>query len=180
MTDAPNPSAAKTGEPVVIPPRVLEAIDHNLCSLHDFDPEFVKGQERFARAVIAEYERAMPGPDFALGEDGMITHPQPSLSVGLDREVGERVEKLAEVMEMGLPLTVSVQQQAESASDLRSLLALAAPAEGYVLVPVEPTEAMVTKAVAFTPANVSRVDISKVWSAMIAACLPAAPTGGRS
>lgn len=42
-------------------PRELEQIAHNLCSLHDFDPAFVVGQERFARAVIAEWER-LPKP----------------------------------------------------------------------------------------------------------------------
>lgn len=47
-----------------IPANVLEAIAHNLCSLHDFDPAFVIQQERFARAVIAEYERASHN-DFA-------------------------------------------------------------------------------------------------------------------
>lgn len=38
--------------------RMLEQIAHNLCSLHDFDPAWVVGQERFARAVITEYQRA--------------------------------------------------------------------------------------------------------------------------
>jgi hypothetical protein len=40
-----------------ISPRELEQIAHNLCSLHDFDPAFVAGQERLARAVIVEWER---------------------------------------------------------------------------------------------------------------------------
>lgn len=35
----------------------LEQIAHNLCSLHDFDVEFVAKQEAFAKAVIVEYER---------------------------------------------------------------------------------------------------------------------------
>lgn len=48
--------------------RILEAIAHNLCSLHDFDPEFVMGQERFARAVITEYIRAAPSPAAGSGE----------------------------------------------------------------------------------------------------------------
>lgn len=47
-------------ETAVVPvePRVLEAIAHNLCSLHDFDVAFVMANERFARAVITEYVRA--------------------------------------------------------------------------------------------------------------------------
>jgi hypothetical protein len=45
-------------DPAAIPFPVLEAVAHNLCSLHDFDPAFVAAQEGFARAVIAEYQRA--------------------------------------------------------------------------------------------------------------------------
>ena len=41
-----------------------------------------------------------------------------------------------------------------------------------VVVPREPTEAMVRKAIALTPANVSRGDVEKVWSAMIASAPP--------
>ncbi|QBX38635.1 hypothetical protein E4M02_10970 [Brevundimonas sp. S30B] len=47
-----------TPDTVVVPPQALEAIAHNLCSLHGFDPDFVMGQEKFARAVITEYLRA--------------------------------------------------------------------------------------------------------------------------
>lgn len=58
MTDTPNTAAsaeALTGNQ-------LEAIAHNLCSMHGFDPAWVAGQERFARAVITEYERARRSP----------------------------------------------------------------------------------------------------------------------
>lgn len=56
MTDQPP-----TGDRGVdLSPQQLDQIAHNLCSLHDFDPAFVVEQERFARAVIAEYLRAAP------------------------------------------------------------------------------------------------------------------------
>lgn len=94
--------------------------------------------------------------------------------------------------------------------DLRAILALAAPAEGYVLVPVEPTEAMILAGAiaameAATPfmdedfwkarhvASIERMKAgdfgsddekakgvacgAALYRAMIAACLPAAPTG---
>lgn len=52
----------------------LEAIAHNLCSLHGFDVDFVIGQERFAKAVITEYSRAAPSP---IGEAaGMVAPAQ--------------------------------------------------------------------------------------------------------
>ena len=53
----------------LIPANVLEAVAHNLCSLHGFDPAFVIQQERFARAVIVEYERASHN-DFSTPMDG--------------------------------------------------------------------------------------------------------------
>lgn len=66
----------------VLSPSVLEAIAHNLCSLHDFNPTFVAGQERFARAVITEYlratspsaagEPASPGHDLRDAAQGVI------------------------------------------------------------------------------------------------------------
>lgn len=52
-----------TDQTVSVPPHVLEAIAHNLCSLHGFDVGFVRGQERFATAVITEYLRAAPSVD---------------------------------------------------------------------------------------------------------------------
>lgn len=51
-----NPMSENTTE------RHLEAIAHNLCSLHDFDPAFVAANEKFARAVITEYQRATLQP----------------------------------------------------------------------------------------------------------------------
>lgn len=52
MTPTPN-----------LEPKILEAIAHNLCSLHDFDPAFVARLEPFSRAVITEYLRAArPAP----------------------------------------------------------------------------------------------------------------------
>jgi hypothetical protein len=69
MTNSPSPQA--------VSPRVLEAIAHNLCSLHDFDVEFVMAQEKFARAVIAEYRRASPadGVVVPLTEDELAQLP---------------------------------------------------------------------------------------------------------
>jgi hypothetical protein len=55
MTD--HPSAL-----VSVPPHALEAIAFNLCSLHDFDPAFVRENERVAKAAITEYLRATPAP----------------------------------------------------------------------------------------------------------------------
>jgi hypothetical protein len=79
---------------------MLEAIAHNLCSLHDFDVAFVMGQERFARAVITEYLRALPAPDFALDVAGMIATPPATPIAGdvlwLDRWADlERLAKAA-------------------------------------------------------------------------------------
>lgn len=52
----------------------IESIAHNLCSLHDFDPAFVRGQERFAMAIIEEYRKVATTPatreDGASGADG--------------------------------------------------------------------------------------------------------------
>ncbi|MBB4797961.1 NTP pyrophosphatase (non-canonical NTP hydrolase) [Brevundimonas bullata] len=52
---------------VVVPDRAMEQIAFNLCSLHDFDPAFVSGQERFARAVITEFLRSAPAPSSLAG-----------------------------------------------------------------------------------------------------------------
>lgn len=41
-----------------VAPNALEAIAHNLCSLHGFEVGFVMQQERFAKAVITEFMRA--------------------------------------------------------------------------------------------------------------------------
>ena len=48
----------------------LEQIAHNLCSLHDFDVALVAGLERFAKAVITEYERARPATSAASEGEG--------------------------------------------------------------------------------------------------------------
>jgi hypothetical protein len=60
----------------------LEAIAHNLCSLHGFAPGFVAKQEVFAKAVIAEYERSRPAPDFNLDETGVIAAPRSPAPLG--------------------------------------------------------------------------------------------------
>lgn len=52
----------------------LEQIAFNLCSLHDFDPSFVASQERFAKAVITEYERARPATSAASEVEGAVNH----------------------------------------------------------------------------------------------------------
>ena len=71
-------------------------------------------------------------------------------------------------------------------STIKAILALAAPAEGYVLVPVEPTEAMIEAGrdaasfyVATYEEGITPIEpvAAIVYRAMIAACLPAAPTG---
>lgn len=46
----------------------MEQIAFNLCSLHDFAPAFVASQERFAKAVMVEYERSRPAPVPEAGE----------------------------------------------------------------------------------------------------------------
>lgn len=102
----------------------------------------------------------------------LYTTPQP-LAIGLDREALERLNESA-----GYAERYQCKCAIVDTPDLRSLLALAAPAEGYVLVPVEPTREMWAAGgdavVGYKQRHHDKV-VEEIWSAMIAACLPAAP-----
>lgn len=52
--------SAEAEAPVILTAGQEEAIAFNLCSLHGFDPDFVKTQRSFALAVIREYEISKP------------------------------------------------------------------------------------------------------------------------
>lgn len=94
--------------------------------------------------------------------------------------VAGAMKRLAEDAENVAGLGAGMLGGERIASDIKTVLsALAAPAEGYVMVPVEPTEAMIEafyEATEITPVGAIR-EFPAGWSAMIAACLPAAPTG---
>lgn len=162
MTDATTTPTDKAGE-------------H--CDVHHLLVEFANSIKGASLDKRIEYLRVFTDRINAL------THPQPSLSVGLDREAAARVRDLADAIEahlLGSPgnFEIAVSYLDETERDFRSLLALAAPADGYVLVPVEPTEAMLDAM--FAGYVKSDGSYREAYRAMIAACLPAAPTGGRS
>ena len=68
---SPTPQTPPTDRPLTAgDARMMEQIAHNLCSLHDFDVALVAGLERFAKAVITEYERARPATSAASEGEG--------------------------------------------------------------------------------------------------------------
>lgn len=212
MTDATNPSA-KT-EPVLLPCPFCggEASSTGVITYSDRHDAWWSDGSRVKTAYFVNCiqcgcdNKQMLGhqtPAEAITAWNTRTHPQPSLSVGLDREA---VAKLV-CREMGYDPDEHIKGgQATDFEDfgprwkaarhghwhgftdyediadqiIKAILALAAPAEGYVLVPVEPTEAMIdaadTMGNRLAGSDIGTDDMTRyIWSAMIAACLPAAP-----
>lgn len=190
MTDAPNPSAAKTGEPVAWAYDLAMRYDHVFDTYDEW------------KACLSATKPN--GPDGGIRNlTPLYTHPQPSLSVGLDREaIIEAVKDAmtdawadicsdtgcwpADLKRVGkspvrLEYRPAIWTESTAEMAANRILALAAPAEGYVLVPVEPTEAMMRagRASDDQPSEGQDADLAANYRAMIAACLPAAPTGGR-
>ena len=92
-----------------------DAIAFNLCSLHGFDPDFVKTQRDFALAVISEYERANP-------------RLAPTASVeagGSEREAEKRLKQIAEAIEFGSGNGIRFREEGAVtlASDIRTIIA---------------------------------------------------------
>lgn len=178
MTDAPNPSA-KTEE-------------H--CDVHHLLVEFANSIKGASLDKRIEYLRVFTDRINA------FTHPQPSLSVGLDREAVARVIA-AELCKQDYdphadPATVFPddtlswayidQGGVDFGLIADAILALAAPAEGYVLVPVEKLEDIVALSGFLRQGGCDAEDLAGLEYAVEAAVdiasdlLPAAPTGGRS
>lgn len=182
MTDAPNPSAAKT--------EAFEARALMLVQKHGnpVGTDYEQGQNDMGHRMVT----------MARDADAAIlsarTHPQPSLSVGLDREAVARVIA-AELCKQDYdphadPATVFPddtlswsyidQGHVDFGLIADAILALAAPAEGYVLVPVEAVQPFFDAMKVIRPDD---HDTSKICLATVAdyrrlaACLPAAPTG---
>lgn len=174
--DAPNPSAAKT-EPVAWRFMVAGVDEWEFC---ETDP----------RCETTDFSAVQP----------LYTHPQPSLSVGLDREAVAKIIWHRFAPSSDYNSGNALRGEYILAAD--AILALAARAEGYVLVPVEPTEAMVSAGMSeidwcrdeqvqdkFRPflklnqdgssysGTSPGEDVRDAYRAMIAACLPAAPIG---
>lgn len=213
MTDAPNPSAAKTGSEFTqyrrsqiaeLRPYVPgEELGSNVSvSEADFKAGSPKAGDMIARNPANHDDQWLVAADyFAANFEPLYTHPQPSLSVGLDREAVARVvfgiecpheswESFDERFEARGNRYHPTQEKAFQIAD--AILALAAPAEGYVLVPVEATEAMLdaakpwpkhwppydkAEASAQIAFNIDRAVVRSTWAHMIAACLPDAHTG---
>lgn len=154
MTDAPNPSAAKT-EPVAW--RVRAGVKHPL----------VENGKPFDWRLSDKYPSLGDGANLEWFDiEPLYTHPQPSLSVGLDREKmgGGDVIALVDPSRWNFPNA----PQLAYANGHHDALALAAPAEGYVLVP----EKLVHRAAGLLDCE-GYDDTSK----QLLACLPAASTG---
>lgn len=188
MTDAPNPSAAKT-EPVLLPCPFC-GDDGEVRQTHD---EFSRRRSVVVCRGCGARSDASIGDLRASNEWNTRTHPQPSLSVGLDREAVARVIHAREFPGQAWADATEA-YRAHLCMTADAILALAAPAEGYVLVPVEPTEDAVKRAASALAVEwfaggetdqAIRDEASTQWAgfmcmaraALIAACLPAAPTG---
>lgn len=178
MTDATNPSA-KTGEPVAWRHRRRNHVR----------ARWVYGEQAVSSNLSILYET-----------EPLYTHSQPSLSAGLDREAVARcIIGPRRPVPVTSPYTLEelrdemwerarADDKADALNAAEAILSLAAPAEGYVLVPVERLRDLIYSAthdvLPVTVCDVTgigtkaraqmQVDIA---DKVIAACLPAAPTG---
>lgn len=169
MTDAPTPSAAKT-EPVAW---VLMRNDFPHSVFTDKAEVLAQVAKRKQAEAEAAKEFGLTSVHWSAYDVPLRTHPHPSLSVGLDREAAATI-KAALNSKAG---TVDLR---DFTAELTAILALAAPAEGYVLVPVEAVQPFLDAMKVIRPDD---HDTSKICLATVAdyrrlaACLPAAPTG---
>lgn len=204
MTDAPNPSAAKAGSEFTqyrrsqiaelrpyVPGESPELLYRVSISQADLDGGSPKDGDMIARNPANHDDQWLVAADyFAANFEPLYTHPQPSLSVGLDREAVARIvfgiecpheswESFDERFEARGNRYHPTQEKALQIAD--AIIALAAPAEGYVVVPVD------TLAEALFTADRLRKNVTPDWIGLPreykdewrskAACLPAAPTG---
>lgn len=109
------------------------------------------------------------------------TTPQP-LAVGLNREVRERLEQLIDDLTLAATptkpdvVTLCGWSAAQARDDLRSLLARAAPAEGYVLVEAARDAAIALEAILEAPEDASRRPHARHYLDRLKGALPVRET----
>lgn len=138
MTDATTIPTDKAGEQIAAENADL-LLDNIACATQN--RAFLRDDEGEDRVLT---EAVLDNAKYVILRAIKAAHPQPSLSVGLNREATLaplRRAPMAAVASLDgtvqQPLVCLLPEEADQ------ILALAAPAEGYVLVPVEPTEAMI-------------------------------------
>ena len=165
-----------------VPGEPAELLYRVSISQADLDGGSPKDGDMIARNPANHDDQWLVAADYFAANFEPLTTPQP-LAIGLDREAVARV--IAETFTNTCGRwcereSSEADHQHDCLSVADKILALAAPADGYVLVPVEPTEAMIEAgrdaAQSASAHSAFWADEAKsIWSAMIAACLPAGP-----